>query len=661
MEIFFQGTSDSNRSYDNRFEQLNGKPNKERYVIAYQRANSSTNLPEQNRSQICNTYFYLVLDLFRYAPYGADEILKYMIPRLQVIPINSRKLCSVSCKSATKEDVSIISAHPMALFAFYCLVMPLSIHVYTKHLLSQASKGNALAIEFPLYDKLFVELLNQASGEATKFGWEIHLLCSFTNSLTPSKKCKRETLVGEDIQQIYTEIEQIFENNDLKQCLSFIKANLLTSSSSLSIQKTPFAWKKCVKHLFASAACLLLGVLRYKALEKALQTLESEDSIQLSDLAKALLIKDNYHHRLRYLLQSVEKILEIRNKSMRFVSKQGETWYVRKSLVERCSEDKNAKKKLSFLLIAVDLCDNYSFVRPIADWGANGAERRLITMCIEIMFQKTSPWQILYPYVSCELPRNVSWKPILAYEMQSPKLSIMFKNMFIPSTTPTDSAKPTLCPPSPATQIAPQVVQIPFSLVKTPQNPIQFVDTSHSRSFSPPSVPSSPTTSDLDYEQTTVNLIDDMESQSDIDWSLYTVKAKAIPHFKFKGQLIHKKQSLVAFAVNHHAISQYSHAYYDAGFLLTNYYLQKRAFMAWREELAIKDCRRLVEQFAQEVFEIGQFYIDKWSRHRTLLDIRLNQFIQQIAFYCWVDCYQDKLRNKEAYRRSSYKRKIEAW
>lgn len=662
MDIFFRGVSDSNLSYDSKFEQLNGKPNKARLVIAYQRANSSTNLPEQNRGQICSTYFYLVLDLFRYAPYGIEEILKYLIPRLQVIPINSRKLCSVSCKSATKEDVSIVSAHTMALFSFYCLVMPFSIHAYTRHLLSQASKGNALAIEFPLYDKLFVELLNQASGEATKFGWEVHLLCSFTNSLTPSKKCKRETIVGEDAQQMYTDIEQILENSNLQQCISFIRVNLLTPSNLLSTQKTPPTWNECLKHLFASSACLLLGALRYRAMEEALRALEGDDYMPLSDLADTLLIKDNYQHRLVYLLKSMERILEIHNKSMRFVSKQDEAWCVHKTLAERCSEDKNARKKLSFLLIAVDLCDNYSSVLPMADWSANGAERRLITTCIETLFQKGSPWQILHPYVSCELPRSVSWKPVLSHELTSIELSKMFQNRYMPSATPTDSARPTLRSPSPvAIQEAPQPIKIPFSSVKTPQNPVQLLGTSQSHPSSPPSAPSSPTTSDLDYERTTLNLLGDTDSQSDIDWSLYTVKNKTAPRFKFKGQLIHKKQSLIASAVNQHVISQYSQAYYDAGFLLVNHCLQKRVLGAWREAFAIKNCQKLVTQFAQEVFETGRFYTDKWSRHRTLLDLRLNQFIQQLAFYCWVDCYQDRLRIREANRKSSYERKIQAW
>lgn len=656
MNIFFSIAPDPNRNYDNKFEQLNGKPDDERYIIAYQRANSSTNLPEQDKNQICNTYFYLIFDLFRFAPYGIEEILTYLIPRLQVIPINSRKLCATLRQSGMKDDVSIVSAHTMALFSFYCLILPFSIHAYTKHLLSQASKGNALAIEFPFYDKLFIELLKHASGEATNFGWEFHLLCSFTNAVVPSKKCSRRTLVGEDARQMYATIERIIETNDLQQCVLFIKNNLLVSSDYSDMQKVP-AWDESLGHLFASSACLLLGVLRYRVMEKVLRTSEYDDSIPLSDLIKALFIKEQYQNRLIYMLRSMEEILEAHKKLIKFISKRDRTWHVHKTIIDWCSENESAKKKLSFLLIAIDLRDNYSSVLPMADWSANGAERRLITTCIDVLFQKDSLWQVLYPYASGQLPQKISWKPPLSHDLASTDLSKILSDIQEPPSTPSNSAKQALRPPSPVTQ----PIKMPLTAFQTPQNHIQVKDTSQKEPSSPPSIPSSPTTSDLDYERISLNLFNDAESQSDMDWSYYEVQDKRIPHFKLKGRLIHKKQSLVACAVNQHVISQYSQAYYDAIFLIVNHYLQRRAFRAWCEALAVKDCRRLVADFAQEIFEVGQFYADKWTRHKNLLDLRLNQFIQQLAFCCWVDCYQDRIRLKEESRRSSYERKIQAW
>ncbi|EFO61855.1 Hypothetical protein GLP15_2439 [Giardia lamblia P15] len=660
MNIFFSAVPDPNRNYDNKFERLNGKPNDRRLIIAYQRANSSTTLPEQNKSQICHTYFYLILDLFRYAPYGIEEILKYLIPRLQVIPISARKLSVTLRKSSMEEDASIISAHTMALFSFYCLMMPFSIHVYTKHLLSQATKGNALAIEFPFYDKLFIEVLKHASGEASNFGWEFHLLCYFTNAVVPSKKCKRKTLVEPNIQQMYTAIEQMIKDNSLEQCLSFIKNNLLTSINFSKMQKA-LTWNDCLRHLFASSACLLLGILRYRILEKVFQAPENNGSVLLTDLADALFIKGRRHTRLVYLLRSMEEILETHKKSVKFISKCNETWHAHRTIVDRCSKDENAKKKLSFLLIAVDLCDNYTSVLPMADWGANGAERELITTCIEVLFQKDSPWQILYPYASCQLPRNVSWKPILPQELGSIELSDVSQNIHVLSTILTDPARPSTRPPSPIAQIASQPSEVFSTAFKTPKTVAQPMLNSQEGLSSPPSAPSSPTISDLDYERTSLNLLGDTDSQSDIDWSYYTVKNTAAPHFKFRGQRIYKRQSLIACAVNQHVISRYAQAYYDAGFLLVNRHLQRRAFRAWFEALAVRDCNRLVAKFAQEIFETGQFYTDKWTRHKNLLDLRLNQFIQHLAFYCWIDCYQDRLRLKEVDRRSSYEQKIQTW
>lgn len=660
MNIFFSIAPDPNRNYDTKFEQLNGKPNDWRLIIAYQRANSSTTLPEQNKSQICHTYFYLILDLFRYAPYGIEEILKYLVPRLQVIPISARKLCATLRQSSMEEDASVISAHTMALFSFYCLMMPFSIYAYTKHLLSQAAKGNALAIEFPFYDKLFIELLKHASGEASSFGWEFHLLCYFTNAVVPSKKCKRRTLVGAEIQQMYTVVEQMIKDNNLEQCLSFIQDNLLTSNNFPEVQQT-LTWNDYVRHLFASSACLILGLLRYRILEKVFQVPKDNGSVPLTDLADALFIKSRYYARLVYLLRSMEEILETHKKSVKFISKFNETWHVHKAIVERCSKDENAKKKLSFLLIAVDLCDNYASVLPGADWGANGAERELITTCIEVLFQRSSPWQILYPYASCQLPRNVSWKPVLPQEVSLTGPSNASQNTNVQSAILTDSTKPNTLPLSPLAQAGSQPPKASPTAFKTPKTVTQLMPASQEGPSSPPSAPSSPTTSDLDYEQTSLNLLGDTDSQSDIDWSRYTIKDTTAPHFKFKGQRIYKRQSLIACAANQHIISRYAHAYYDAGFLLVNHLLQRRAVRAWSEALAARDCNRLVAKFAQEIFETGQFYTDKWTRHKNLLDLRLNQFIQHLAFCCWIDCYQDRLRLKEADRRSSYERRIQTW